>query len=301
LVVIVITGAAVRLTGSGLGCSDWPRCNEERFIDVSSFHGAVEQLNRLFTGLVTVLVMSAVLAARFLEERRRDLERLAWLLVIGVLGQIVLGGVVVLTDLNPVANQGHFLLSMFLVGTGWILVRRAGGDVDRLALPSGDTRLVRSVAVLASVAVVTGTVVTGAGPHAGDENAPRLDIAITTAARLHGISVIITLSCIVWLLTRIRRMPFGSLHTAIEVVLVLGVLQATVGIRPVFQRHPRGVGGGAHRSRHGFLHGRDQLVVLGRTDRTSERGCEAFRSSRDRHEPCRRRCRRRDERRRCGP
>ncbi len=238
LVVIVITGAAVRLTGSGLGCSDWPRCNEERFIDVSSFHGAVEQLNRLFTGLVTVLVMAAVLAARFLEERRRDLERLAWLLVIGVIGQIVLGGVVVLTDLNPVANQGHFLLSMFLVGTGWILVRRAGGDVDRLALPSGDTRLVRSVAVLASVAVVTGTVVTGAGPHAGDENAPRLDIAITTAARLHGISVIITLSCIVWLLTRIRRMPFGSLHTAIEVVLVLGVLQATVGYVQYFNDIP---------------------------------------------------------------
>ena len=205
---------------------------------MSSFHGAVEQLNRLFTGLVTVLVMAAVLAARFLEVRRRDLERLAWLLVIGVIGQIVLGGVVVLTDLNPVANQGHFLLSMFLVGTGWILVRRAGGDVDRLALPSGDTRLVRTVAVLASVAVVTGTVVTGAGPHAGDENAPRLDIAITTAARLHGISVIITLSCIVWLLTRIRRRPFGSLHTAIEVVLVLGVIQATVGYVQYFNDIP---------------------------------------------------------------
>ena len=238
LVVIVITGAAVRLTGSGLGCSDWPRCNEERFIDVSSFHGAVEQLNRLFTGLVTVLVMAAVLAARFLEVRSRDLERLAWLLVIGVIGQIVLGGVVVLTDLNPVANQGHFLLSMFLVGTGWILVRRAGGDVDRLALPSGDTRLVRTVAVLASVAVLTGTVVTGAGPHAGDENAPRLDIAITTAARLHGISVIITLSCIVWMLIRIRRRPFGSLHTAIEVVLVLGVIQATVGYVQYFNDIP---------------------------------------------------------------
>lgn len=238
LVVIVITGAAVRLTGSGLGCSDWPRCNEERFIDVSTFHGAVEQLNRLFTGLVTVLVMSAVLAARFLEERRRDLERLAWLLVIGVLGQIVLGGIVVLTDLNPVANQGHFLLSMFLVSTGWILVRRAGGDVQRLVLSAFDTRLVRIVAVLASLAVVTGTVVTGAGPHAGDENAPRLDVAITTAARLHGISVMVTLSSIVLLLARIRRLSFGSLHASIEVVLVLGVLQATVGYVQYFNDIP---------------------------------------------------------------
>ena len=119
LVIIVITGAAVRLTGSGLGCSDWPRCNDEKFVDVSSFHGAIEQLNRLFTGVVTVLVMASVLAARFLVERRRDLERLAWLLVLGVIGQIVLGGVVVLTDLNPVANQGHFLLSLIALSPRW--------------------------------------------------------------------------------------------------------------------------------------------------------------------------------------
>jgi len=238
LVIIVITGAAVRLTGSGLGCSDWPRCSEERLIDVSSFHGAVEQLNRLFTGIVAVLVVSAVLAARFLRDRRRDLERLAGLLVVGVIGQVLLGGIVVLTDLNPVANQGHFLLSMFLVGAGLILVKRAGGDVVRLALPTSETRLVRLVAVLASFAIVTGTVVTGAGPHAGDEKAPRLDVAITAAARLHGISVIATLLAIVLLLIRIRRRSFGPLHTAIEVVLVLGVLQATVGYVQYFNDIP---------------------------------------------------------------
>ncbi|MFZ9564782.1 MAG: COX15/CtaA family protein, partial [Ilumatobacteraceae bacterium] len=172
LVIIVITGAAVRLTGSGLGCSDWPRCNEEKFVDVSSFHGAIEQLNRLFTGVVTVLVMASVLAARFLVERRRDLERLAWLLVVGVVGQIVLGGVVVLTDLNPVANQGHFLLSMFLVATGLILVKKASGREASIASTVRIRRLVRLVAAFAGMAIVTGTVVTGAGPHAGDEKAP---------------------------------------------------------------------------------------------------------------------------------
>lgn len=238
LVVIVITGAAVRLTGSGLGCSDWPRCNEERFIDVSSFHGAVEQLNRLFTGLVTVLVMAAVLAARFLEVRRHDLERLAWLLVVGVVGQIVLGGIVVLTDLNPVANQGHFLLSMFLVSTGLILVKRAGGQSARTELPHTVVRLVRSVAVLAGVAITTGTVVTGAGPHAGDEKAPRLDVAITAAARVHGISVMVTLLAILVLLWRVRGSAYTGLHAAVEVVLVIGTLQATVGYVQYFNDIP---------------------------------------------------------------
>ncbi|MFZ9231589.1 MAG: COX15/CtaA family protein [Ilumatobacteraceae bacterium] len=238
LVIIVITGAAVRLTGSGLGCSDWPRCNEEKFVDVSSFHGAIEQLNRLFTGVVTVLVMASVLAARFLVERRRDLERLAWLLVVGVVGQIVLGGVVVLTDLNPVANQGHFLLSMFLVATGLILVKKAGGREASIATTLRIRRLVRLVAALAGMAIVTGTVVTGAGPHAGDEKAPRLDVAITTAARIHGIAVFTTLVAIVVLLVAIRRSSFGTLHSAIEVLLVLGVLQATVGYVQYFNDIP---------------------------------------------------------------
>ena len=130
LCTIVVSGAAVRLTGSGLGCSDWPRCNDERFIDVSSVHGAIEQVNRLFTGLVSVAVIIAVLGALRRTPRRRDLVWLSWGLVAGVLGQIVLGGIVVLTDLNPVANQGHFLVSMFLVADAVILLNAAKRDDD---------------------------------------------------------------------------------------------------------------------------------------------------------------------------
>ena len=130
LCVIVVSGAAVRLTGSGLGCSDWPRCNSEKFIDVSTTHGAIEQINRLFTGLVTAIVIAAVLAARFRIPYRKDLVMLSWGLVAGVIGQIVLGGIVVLTDLHPVANQGHFVLSMVLVANALTLHLRAKSDVE---------------------------------------------------------------------------------------------------------------------------------------------------------------------------
>lgn len=236
--VIVVSGAAVRLSGSGLGCADWPNCNEERFIDVSSVHGAIEQVNRLFTGVVTVLVMAAVLAARLLPERRRDLERLAWLLVVGVIGQIVLGGVVVLTDLNPVANQGHFVLSMFLVGTGLVLVRKAGGSAPRVELPVRERRVVRTIGLAAGLAILTGTVVTGAGPHAGDEDAPRLDVGIETVARVHGIAVMVALAAIVFLVVSTRRRGLGTLGPRVETLLAVGVVQATVGYVQYFNDIP---------------------------------------------------------------
>lgn len=238
LCVIVVSGAAVRLSGSGLGCADWPNCNEERFIDVSSVHGAIEQVNRLFTGVVTVLVMAAVLAARLLPERRRDLERLAWLLVVGVIGQIVLGGVVVLTDLNPVANQGHFVLSMFLVGTGLVLVRKAGGSAPRVELPVRERRVVRTIGLAAGLAILTGTVVTGAGPHAGDEDAPRLDVGIETVARVHGIAVMVALAAIVFLVVSTRRRGLGTLGPRVETLLAVGVVQATVGYVQYFNDIP---------------------------------------------------------------
>ncbi len=91
LMVIVVTGAAVRLTGSGLGCDDWPRCNDQQLVDVSSGHAAIEQVNRLFTGLVALAVILAVLGSLWRQPRRRDLTWLSLGLVAGVIGQIVLG------------------------------------------------------------------------------------------------------------------------------------------------------------------------------------------------------------------
>ena len=240
LCVIVVSGAAVRLTGSGLGCSDWPRCNSEKFIDVSTTHGAIEQINRLFTGLVTVIVIAAVLAARFRVPYRKDLVMLSWGLVAGVIGQIVLGGIVVLTDLHPLANQGHFILSMVLVANALILHQRAKTDrkLDRLSTLSGLQKLVRLTVVMGSVALVTGTVVTGSGPHAGDEKARRFDVAIITVARIHGISVLVAIALLLIVAWKMKQQRAQQLFGPLEMVLVIAILQATVGYVQYFNDIP---------------------------------------------------------------
>jgi cytochrome c oxidase assembly protein subunit 15 len=240
LCVIVVSGAAVRLTGSGLGCSDWPRCNSEKFIDVSTTHGAIEQINRLFTGLVTAIVIAAVLAARFRVPYRKDLVWLSWGLVAGVIGQIVLGGIVVLTGLNPVANQGHFLLSMILVANALILHQRAKNDSvpNRLCNLSPIQRLIRIAVTVGSLAIVTGTVVTASGPHAGDENAKRLGFAITTVARIHGITVLVTIALLIAIARFARTKQLRLLYTPLETVIVIGILQGTVGYVQYFNNIP---------------------------------------------------------------
>ena len=240
LCVIVVSGAAVRLSGSGLGCSDWPRCNSEKFIDVSTTHGAIEQINRLFTGLVTAIVIAAVLAARFRVPYRKDLVVLSWGLVAGVIGQIVLGGIVVLTDLHPLANQGHFVLSMILVANALVLHQRAKKDskTDRLSTLSGLQKLVRLTVAMGSLALMTGTVVTGSGPHAGDEKARRFDFAITTVARIHGISVLVAIALLILVAWKMKQQRAQYLFGPLEMVLVIAILQATIGYVQYFNDIP---------------------------------------------------------------
>ena len=122
------TRQAVRLTGSGLGCEDWPNCTSTDFVKVSNPNQAIEQLNRLFTGLVSLAVAAAVLGAFRRRPYRRDLVAWALGLVAGVVGQIVLGGITVLVDLHPAAVAGHFVLSMLLVSDAVILLHRAGTE-----------------------------------------------------------------------------------------------------------------------------------------------------------------------------
>lgn len=254
LCVIIVTGALVRLTGSGLGCEDWPRCNEQKLIDVSTHHTRIEQLNRLFTGVVSVSVIVAVLGAyrRKLVEPR--LVRWAWSLVIGVLAQVVLGGVVVLTGLHPLANMGHFLLSMVLVTCGWVLMqlaRRSEGDdykPSSVVRPIRDLRLSRlrwALALSALAAIVSGTVVTASGPHAGDEDAPRFDFALSSVARIHGLVVIVTIALIVALLVMTsRRSSDGDVRQLRESVTTVGwfaVAQAGVGYWQYFTGVPAGL------------------------------------------------------------
>jgi heme a synthase len=243
LAIIIVTGAAVRLTNSGLGCDDWPRCNSTKLIDVSSKHAAIEQINRLFTGVVGVAMIAAVLASMIRTPRRRDLTRLSWGLVAGVVGNAVLGGISVKYDLHPMLIQGHMLLSMALIVVGTALVRRAGepdGAVLEVTVTQPTKHLTRVLFGLTSVVVFTGTIVTGAGPHAGDENAERLNVSIPAVARLHGVTVMMTLAVALAIAWRIRSSVDDrkALTNVISMWIFVGMLQAAIGYIQYFNEVP---------------------------------------------------------------
>src|SRR3954465_9487339 len=167
---IVVSGAAVRLTGSGLGCPTWPRCTETSIASPASYHGLVEFGNRVVTTVVGVYVAVVAIAALLRAPRRRDLTVLAWSLVAGFVGQAVIGGLSVLYDLAPPWVMAHFLLSMLMVWAALVLVHRAHPDWVPTA-PRGRRELVllgRLLVVVAGAVLVLGTVTTGPGPHAGD-------------------------------------------------------------------------------------------------------------------------------------
>jgi heme a synthase len=242
LCVIVVSGAAVRLTGSGLGCDDWPRCNDQQLIDVSSRHAAIEQINRLFTGLVSVAVILAVLGSLLRSPRRRDLTWLSAGLVAGVVAQIVLGGITVLVDLHPAAVQSHFLVSMVLVANAVVLVHRAGlsdGHLRRLLEPGVRTHL-WCIGAATLVAIVLGTVVTGAGPHAGDEEARRFNLDIGTVARVHSLAVWIAVALVAALMVRLRRRATDRavLDGPLTAWICLAVAQGAIGYLQYFTGVP---------------------------------------------------------------
>lgn len=240
---IIVTGAAVRLTGSGLGCDDWPACNSQNLIDVSSKHAAIEQVNRLFTGLVSIAVIAAVLGSLLRAPQRKDLLYLSLGLVAGVIAQIVLGGVTVLVDLHPLVVQGHMLVSLGLVANAVVLVHRASQPDDGPAVRPVSPELNRhtvGIAALTVIALVTGTVVTGAGPHAGDEDVRRFAVAISAAARVHGTAVILATLAMVALAFRLRQRPSERAEIAewVSAWIFVALLQGAVGYVQYFNEVP---------------------------------------------------------------
>ncbi len=241
LAIIIVTGAAVRLTDLGLGCPSWPNCEEGRLTphSASDYNAMVEFVNRVFTGLVSISVVVAVLGSLVRTPRRRDLVWLSWGLVGGVFAQAVLGGLTVLFELKPGFVMAHFLVSIVLLTNAIVLYRRAGVPDELMAEPN--TRLVtdrvvalgRALLVLAFLVLVTGTVVTGAGPHSGggkDDEITRLDIPIPDVARVHGTTVMVFLGVVlvtVFIASR-DRAPRAVMRR-LTVLLVVLVAQAGVG------------------------------------------------------------------------
>ena len=249
LYAIIITGSLVRLTGSGLGCADWPQCSTTKFVDVSTGHAAIEQINRLFTGFVSAAVIAAVLGSIFVTPRQKSLIWLASGLVAGVLAQVILGAVVVLTGLNPWSNMAHFLVSLALVTTAVFLVEHAGArnvvdDVASKAQTMSTGRITRRFADLilglCGLAIVFGTLVTGAGPHAGDENAIRLAFDLRSITRIHSASVLLCVALTLFFVIQIRRetSEWMRLKAKLEVFLFVSVAQGGVGYLQYFSDVP---------------------------------------------------------------
>lgn len=185
---LVATGGAVRLTGSGLGCPDWPSCYAHRFTAAASFHPIVEFSNRVVTVAVTVVSAVAFVAAWRREPVRRDLVVLSGGLVAGIVAQIVLGGLVVLFRLNPYLVALHFLLTFAVLGDALVLAHLARSPrTPREPLVGRDLLWLSRLELGTFALLVTiGTVVTGAGPHAGGPGAKRIDVAFRDIAELHS-------------------------------------------------------------------------------------------------------------------
>lgn len=247
LVLIVVTGAGVRLTGSGLGCTDWPNCTDESFVAPMELHPMIEFLNRLVTGAVSLAVAAAVLGSLRRVPRRRDLTWLSVGLVAGVIAQILVGRVVVVSDLNPWWVQGHMVVSLLLVLDAFVLHHRAGLPDDVVVRPAVTPALLRwgwVMTILSSIVLLTGTLVTGSGPHSGHNETDvsairRLPIAVHDAARFHGVTVVVLLAVIMAVLVQIRRHHGpGPLMRGAESLITVVILQAAIGYTQYFTEVP---------------------------------------------------------------
>jgi cytochrome c oxidase assembly protein subunit 15 len=248
LVAIVVSGAAVRLTGSGLGCPTWPSCEDGSLVPrgATGVHGWVEFVNRTFTGAVSVAVALAVLGSRRLPSRRRDLTLLSWGLVAGVFAQALLGGLVVLVEVAPLAVAGHYLLSAVLVANAVVLHHRAALPEHgrRPAATPSVLRLSKVLVAAGAAVLVTGTLVTGSGPHGGDEAADRLPFAVRSVVPFHSAAAWALLVVAMVLLYRADRGDVAPEVLGRGRLLIAAIgLQGTIGYVQYYTDVPEGLVG----------------------------------------------------------
>ncbi len=242
-VVIVVTGGAVRLTASGLGCPTWPRCTDTSFVvhDAMGAHGFIEFGNRMLTFVLAAVAIATWVAAMRYRPRRRSLRQLATVLALGVPAQAVLGGFTVLTDLNPYVVSLHLLLSLGMIAAAVVLVRRVDED-DRPSQPTMPVPAVRlAQATYAAVWVVlyVGTVVTGSGPHAGDADAPRNGLRPAAISQVHADLVFLLVGLTVGTLVAflVTRAPDRAVR-AVTWLLGIELAQGLIGFVQYFTDLP---------------------------------------------------------------
>ncbi|MEZ5094153.1 heme A synthase [Nocardioides sp.] len=235
---LVVTGGAVRLTGSGLGCPTWPRCTDESFTPhgAMDIHSAIEFGNRTLTFVLVVIAVGTFVAA--LRSGRRDLTILSVVLALGIPAQAVIGGVTVLTDLNPWVVSLHLMCSLAIIALAVLLLRR----IDHPSVPpaADSATLLAWTTYAAGWAVLyVGTVVTGSGPHAGDADAPRNGLDPLQVSQLHADLVFLLLGLSVGLWLVLRGQPAATAATRVAlVVLVVELAQGVVGFVQYFTDLP---------------------------------------------------------------
>ena len=240
---IVVTGGAVRLTASGLGCPTWPRCTETSYTPTAEYaaHGLIEFGNRLLTFVLTAVVVATLVAVARQRPRRPGLLPLAVLLFLGIPAQAVLGGITVLTGLNPWTVMGHFLLSMVLIGLAVVLHHRTGeGDAPPvLTVKEPLRRLGQLVLGVVAATLAVGTVVTGSGPHSGDVQAGRTGLDPASISQLHAdlVMLLIGLSVATWFALRATDAPPAVVRAAV-VLLAVEAGQAAIGWTQYFTDLP---------------------------------------------------------------
>ena len=239
-IAIVLTGAAVRVTGSGLGCPTWPACEGGRIIGPWEYHAVVEWGNRLFTSLISVVVMATLVGSILRRPRRRELVWLSSALVGGVVAQAVLGGVAVLVALDPPFVMAHFLLSMVIVVAALVLVARAH-DLRAVEIDTDAARLVRLTLAVAAATVVLGTLTTASGPHSGADDVRRLT-SLELAATLHGLAVMALVAAAFWTRVVLERTGAGpALKRVSSAQLWVIAAQGAVGFVQYQTHLPRGL------------------------------------------------------------
>jgi cytochrome c oxidase assembly protein subunit 15 len=238
---IVVTGGAVRLTASGLGCSTWPRCNGDAFTprDTLSAHSAIEFGNRTLTFVLAAIAIGTFIAADAEARRsgRRDLRLLAVLLGLAIPAQAVIGGVSVLTDLNPWVVSFHLLSSMAIICVAVLFLRRL--DAPDPGSSGRATTLAWVMFAAGWVVLYVGTVVTGSGPHAGDAGAARNGLDPLELSQLHADAVFLFIGLSIGLLFAVHATG-GSAEAirAARILLVAEVAQGAVGFVQYFTELP---------------------------------------------------------------
>ncbi|RKN55562.1 heme A synthase [Micromonospora costi] len=246
---IVVTGGAVRLTASGLGCPTWPRCTDESYVATGEMgvHGVIEFGNRMLTFAVGIIAFATVLAVLAHRPRRRGLLPLAVAVFFGIPAQAVVGGITVLTNLNPWVVGLHFLASMAVIAAAYALWRRtAEPDAPAVSVVPAPLRALTGLTTAVTVAVlVVGTWVTGSGPHAGDQGAARNGLDPESISQVHADGVFLLLGLSLALIFAFRAVGATGPARAALLLVAVELGQGVVGFVQYFTHLP-GVLVGAH-------------------------------------------------------